>query len=76
MIARLHRAQITEIIRATAAAYLDPRLRSLDAIHLATAQVLAADAENPLHAFVSYDKRLLDAAEAEGMPVAAPGMLA
>lgn len=75
VIARLDRAQINEVVRATAAAYLDPMLRSLDAIHLATAQVLTAETAAPLVAFVSYDKRLLDVAAAEGMVVAAPGMV-
>ena len=36
----------------------DPQLRSLDAIHLATARVIADD----LAALVSYDERLLAAA--------------
>ena len=44
-------------------------LRSLDAIHLASAQRLATD----LIAFVGYDRRLLDAAAAGGLPTATPG---
>lgn len=43
-------------------------LRSLDAIHLATASDLKTD----LSAFVCYDKRLCDAARALGMPVTTP----
>lgn len=42
-------------------------LRSLDAIHLASA--LRA---SPLTAFVCYDRRLAEAAAALGLPVAAP----
>jgi uncharacterized protein len=43
-------------------------LRSLDAIHLATAHELRAE----LTAFVCYDKRLRDSAHALGLPVEAP----
>lgn len=51
------------------AARLDPpALRSLDAIHLASALVLGEE----LEAFVAYDERLIDAASALGMPVASP----
>lgn len=44
------------------------RLRSLDALHLAAALSLGA----ALTHFVSYDKRLLAAAQEHGLPVAAP----
>lgn len=44
-------------------------LRSLDAIHLATAMRLRAD----LSALVAYNQRLLDAAEAAGLPTVSPG---
>ncbi|MFJ6380601.1 PIN domain-containing protein [Kitasatospora sp. NPDC092039] len=44
-------------------------LRTLDAIHLATAEHL----EHALTAFVTYDKRLADAAEARDLPVVTPG---
>lgn len=51
------------------AARIDPAsLRSLDAIHLATALRLGSR----LSAFVSYDARQLDAAEALGFPIASP----
>ena len=46
----------------------DRGLRSLDAIHLATARLLGED----LSAIVSYDDRLLKAAEAAGLPAASP----
>jgi predicted nucleic acid-binding protein len=61
--------EIDELVRSTAAAYDDPAIRSLDAIHLATADAVLAD---DLTAFVTYDRRLLAAAEALGLPVAAP----
>jgi len=43
-------------------------MRSLDAVHLGTA--LQSRAE--LTAFVTYDKRLLDAAQTAGLPVDSP----
>lgn len=52
-----------------AAGSLPGSLRSLDAIHLATAMRLRAD----LHALVTYDLRLLDAAAQAGLPVVSPG---
>jgi predicted nucleic acid-binding protein len=62
--------EIDELVRATAAAYADGLIRTLDAIHLATADaVLGGD----LTAFVTYDRRLLAAAEALGLPTASPG---
>lgn len=45
-----------------------PRLRSLDAIHLATAMELGSD----LEALVTYDHRLASAARALGLPVSSP----
>ena len=56
-------------IAAAAAEIGPPTLRTLDAIHLASAAALAAD----LEAFVTYDRRLADVARALGMPVASPG---
>jgi predicted nucleic acid-binding protein len=68
---RLVRFEIDATVRATAAAFPDAHLRSLDAIHLATAMLLAGDVD--LEAFITYDKRLLAAAHATGLPVACPG---
>jgi len=49
---------------------LDPStLRTLDAIHLASALLLREE----LDAFVTYDARLLEAAGALGLPTASPG---
>jgi len=50
-----------------AAALGPPALRSLDALHLATALAVG-----PLAAFVCYDARLADAAREQGLPVVAP----
>jgi uncharacterized protein len=71
VLARLDRFEIDAVIRSTAAAYPNPALRSLDAIHLATAQIAATVA--PLTALVTYDNRLREAAEALAMAVVAPG---
>ncbi len=51
-----------------AAAVAPATLRSLDAVHLATALSLGAE----LDAFVTYDARLADAARAAGLTVVAP----
>ncbi len=47
-----------------------PRLRSLDAIHMASASVLGSG----LQAFITYDRRLADAAREAGMQVVSPGV--
>ncbi len=45
-----------------------PSLRSLDAIHVATAEY----AELAVSAFVTYDKRLAEIAGSRGLPVLSP----
>jgi predicted nucleic acid-binding protein len=47
----------------------DPLLRTLDALHLASALLLGGE----LTAFIAYDDRLIDGARAAGLVVAAPG---
>jgi predicted nucleic acid-binding protein len=69
---KLDRFEINDPVRATAAAYVDPVLRSLDAIHLATAENLVASGKQ-ITAFVTYDKRLASAAAEAGHTVVAPG---
>lgn len=73
LLAHIARYEIDELVRTTAASYLSPDLRSLDAIHLATAQAVFG---GQLTSFVSYDKRLLSVVEAVGLPVASPGVSA
>jgi predicted nucleic acid-binding protein len=53
-----------------AAARLPRGLRTLDAIHVASAQAIGP----ALDTLVTYDKRMLDAARAVGLPTAAPGV--
>lgn len=80
---KLHRA--TEVLRgigvvtlspavvSRAAAYTDVNLRSLDAIHLATAEHVITMTSEQWDGFVAYDDRLLAAARSLGMPAVAPG---
>jgi predicted nucleic acid-binding protein len=74
-VGRLFRLEIDSTVRATAAAFTEPTLRSLDAIHLATAQILTNESGTTLIAFVTYDRRLLDSAKAAGLPTASPGFI-
>lgn len=60
---------LTEEIRDAAAA-LAGRLRTLDAIHVASAQAIGEE----LVALVSYDKKMIEVARGVGLPVGAPGM--
>ena len=61
--------EITPAILKRAASFDQAELRTLDAIHLATALSLdAADVD-----FLTYDARLAGAARAHGLDVAAPG---
>ena len=70
IVARVARYEIDELVRAAAAAYSDPALRLLDAIHLATGDAVFG---THLTGFVTYDERLLAAAAAAGLPSVAPG---
>jgi len=60
---------VTDEIR-DAAATLPGSVRTLDAIHIASAQIIG----DALAFLVSYDKRMLDVANSVGIPIAAPGM--
>lgn len=60
---------VTDEIR-DAAATMPGSVRTLDAIHIASAQIIG----DALAFLVSYDKRMLDVAHSVGIPIAAPGM--
>jgi predicted nucleic acid-binding protein len=60
---------LTEEVR-DAAALLPPGVRTLDAVHVASAQVVG----DTLVALVTYDRRMLDVARSIGVPAEAPGM--
>ncbi|MCL7456466.1 type II toxin-antitoxin system VapC family toxin [Micromonospora echinofusca] len=59
---------LTEEVRDSAAA-LPAGIRTLDALHVASAQALG----DALDVLVTYDKRMSDIAASVGLPVAAPG---
>jgi predicted nucleic acid-binding protein len=68
-LATMHHHPITDTVLSTAIGYEDPYLRSLDAIHLASAQRF----QTSLQWFLTYDHRLIAAAERLGLSVASPG---
>lgn len=72
VLASISRVEMDASIRATAAAYVTHTLRSLDAVHVATAEVLVASGKT-VSAFVTYDRRQASAAEAVGIKVRVPG---
>jgi uncharacterized protein len=71
VLARLARFEIDAAVRATVAAYTDPGLRSLDAIHLATADQLRSSGKT-ISGFVTYDSRLAQVANSAGFAVYGP----
>ena len=70
MLAPLAIVPLDEAVWDTAAAVASPSLRSLDAIHLATALSLGDD----LGAFCCYDLRLRADAKDAGLTVLSPGL--
>jgi uncharacterized protein len=68
VLARLELIRVSDRILAAAGALLPAELRTLDAIHLATAQQLGSD----LARLVTYDERLRAAAQGAGCPVSSP----
>lgn len=68
VVARTRRIAMTTEILDVATMLQPAALRSLDAIHLASAFAI----HDRLTAFVSYDERLADAARAAGLPVVSP----
>ncbi len=67
-LARLYRLEIDATVRAAAASLPNPMVRTLDAIHLATAAELGARLES----FVTYDTRLEALARQAGLHVVSP----
>jgi predicted nucleic acid-binding protein len=61
--------EITPPVLADAASVPPPRLRALDAIHLAT----ALDLGDSVDVLLTYDKLLVEASRAAGLTVAVPG---
>jgi predicted nucleic acid-binding protein len=67
-LARVDLVRVSERILDAAAVLPPVELRSLDAIHLATADVLGDE----VGTFVTYDDRLAEAAASRGLRVAQP----
>jgi predicted nucleic acid-binding protein len=72
ILGRLTLRNVDEEILIQAGAYSEPTLRSLDAIHLSTARSIAVASADEFHALITYDRRLADAATADGLSVLAP----
>jgi predicted nucleic acid-binding protein len=68
VLARLELIRVSDRILAAAGSLLPAELRTVDAVHLATAQQLGGD----LARIVTYDERLRAASTATGCPVATP----
>ncbi len=66
---RLQLVRVNDRVLKLAGSLQPPELRSLDAIHLATALMLGSD----LSAVITYDDRMASAGAALGLKVAAPG---
>jgi predicted nucleic acid-binding protein len=69
IIRRVGKVTLTDDLLELAASLEPATLRSLEAIHLASALTIKRD----LKAFIAYDKRLLAAARGSGLPTASPG---
>jgi len=61
--------RVTDMVR-DAAANVSGAVRSLDAIHVASATLLGSE----LTGLVTYDRRMAEAARQAGLPVAMPGL--
>jgi predicted nucleic acid-binding protein len=68
LLTRIDQVEVTRSVLEAASRLPDPALRSLDAIHLATALQLGGD----LEALVTYDSRLAAAAARQKLPVVTP----
>lgn len=68
VLARVDMVRVSDRVLDTAGELLPARMRSLDAIHLATAQQLGRD----LGRVISYDERMIEAAAALGIKTASP----
>ena len=69
VLSRITAIALDKVVIGQAGSIGTPGLRTLDAIHLASAAVLADE----LEAIVTYDRRLAEAATAAALPTASPG---
>jgi uncharacterized protein len=70
LLADVAQSSISDAVIESASRLPEPLLRSLDAIHLATALMIRDEVDIVL----TYDVRLREAAEAHGLRAAAPGL--
>jgi predicted nucleic acid-binding protein len=68
LLGRVELIQMSSALLESASRLPNPVLRSLDAIHVATALSVRSD----LEILLSYDQRLIAAAASHGLPTAAP----
>jgi uncharacterized protein len=69
VLSRVDLVRVNDRVLNAAGALLPAQVRSLDAIHLATAQLLGSD----LSHVISYDERMLEAAEQLRLRILTPG---
>ena len=69
LLAEISQIGISDAVIENASRLPGPHLRTLDAVHLATALLIRDDVE----AVLTYDVRLRDAAASHGLKTAAPG---
>jgi uncharacterized protein len=68
LLSRVDMIDMDDVVVESASRLPDPTLRSLDAIHLATALLVRDEVD----VLLTYDERLADAARAHRLPTAAP----
>ncbi|MEP7379409.1 MAG: type II toxin-antitoxin system VapC family toxin [Chloroflexota bacterium] len=68
ILARINLREVDDEVLVRAGEIAPHSLRTLDAIHIATATLLGPD----LEAVVTYDRRMIEAARMYGLPVASP----
>ncbi len=69
LLTRIDQLDLTPIALARAAQLPPPEVRTLDALHIASASELV-----DLDVIVTYDSRMITAATGYGLPVASPGI--
>jgi uncharacterized protein len=69
LLPRVDHLELTPVALLRAAQLPPPEIRTLDALHIASASEL-----NDLHALVTYDLRMIAAAKDYGLPVESPGI--
>jgi predicted nucleic acid-binding protein len=69
LLAELTLVAVTRVISSRAGWVPPPALRSLDAVHVASASAM----RDSLDALVTYDRRMIDAGRLAGLRVVSPG---